>query len=52
MAKNKRGHVIKKAGNWRGTCPACSKARRKLLWETSVNGNRVKVCKQCRNKTV
>ncbi|MGL4344039.1 MAG: hypothetical protein ACRCTE_02500 [Cellulosilyticaceae bacterium] len=45
MAKNKRGHWIKKEKGWRGTCPLCQRTGVKLLWEK----DKTKVCKQCGN---
>ena len=50
MAKNKRGPWAKKEKDWRGTCPICGRPRVKVLWESGSGKERVKVCKQCRNK--
>lgn len=46
MGKSKRGHLIKKIENWRGTCPLCNRKAVKLLWEKGD----LKVCKICGNK--
>lgn len=47
MAKNKRGHWVKKEKNWRGTCPICNRIRVKLLWDKKVDDQKLKVCKAC-----
>ncbi len=47
MAKNKRGHWIKKESGWRGTCPICHRTRVKVLWDKQVDGAPAKVCKRC-----
>lgn len=50
MGKQKRGRAIKKIANWKGTCPLCKRAAVKLLWDKTVNGVALKVCKVCGNK--
>lgn len=50
MTKQKRGKVIKKVENWRGTCSICERGGVKLLWTKVVDGNTVKCCKICSNK--
>ena len=47
MAKTKRGKVLKLEKNWRGTCPACGKARVKLAWPQSNEKGAKNVCKAC-----
>ena len=47
MAKPKRGKGLKSTKEWRGTCPVCAKKRVKLLWEKSVDEQKLKVCKRC-----
>lgn len=50
MTKQKRGKVIKKIENWRGTCPICQKGAVKLLWTKLVDGENIKCCKVCSNR--
>lgn len=50
MSKQKRGKVVKKTKNWRGTCPICKRGAVKLLWSKLVDNANVKCCKVCSNK--
>ena len=34
----------------RGTCPVCESTRIKLLYEITKDGEKLTVCKKCRNK--
>lgn len=48
MSKTHRGKGIRNlVANGRGTCPICKKERVKLLYEQTVDGNAIKVCKIC-----
>ncbi|MGO4541461.1 hypothetical protein [Paenibacillus sp. YIM B09110] len=51
MAKTKRGKALwNDPTRGRGTCPACSSTRIKLLYSRTTSGNKaVKVCKKCAN---
>ena len=47
MGKTKRGKNIKSL-TYRGTCPACSRTRVKLMWEGKAqDDSAIKVCKVC-----
>ena len=52
MSKAHRGagirYEIENAG--RGKCPVCDRTGIKVVYESTVNGEKVKVCKQCRAK--
>jgi len=48
MSKAHRGAgIVKEANHGRGTCPICKRTETKLLYEQTVDGNKVKVCKVC-----
>lgn len=48
MAKTHRGKGIRSMeAHGRGTCPVCKAERVKLLYEQTVDGATVKVCKVC-----
>ncbi len=52
MAKAHRGAGIRELhSNGRGTCPACNRTAIKVMYEQELEGNKVKVCKQCHAKT-
>ncbi len=51
MAKTNRGKGLRNSENrGRGTCPVCKTTRIKVLYDTEVDGESVKVCKRCRKK--
>lgn len=48
MAKNHRGKGLKNVpAKGRGTCPICSRTRIKVVYETKINDNTLKTCKEC-----
>ncbi|MFA6844236.1 MAG: hypothetical protein WCR02_00765 [Sphaerochaetaceae bacterium] len=48
MSKAHRGSGIRKTPNsGRGTCPICKRTGIKLLYEQTVEGTKVNVCKTC-----
>lgn len=52
MAKTHRGKGIRAIeSHARGTCPICKTTRIKLLYEATVDGKEVKVCKFCHAKS-
>ena len=49
MAKTRRGKALwNRPGRARGTCPLCGRTRIKLLYERTVSGQKLTVCKICR----
>lgn len=52
--KAHRGKTLwKTPSRGRGTCPICKATRIKILYENILDdGNKVKVCKFCKNKKV
>jgi len=52
MSKAHRGSGIRELFNHgRGTCPVCKRTEVKTLYEATVEGEKVKVCKAC-NSTI
>ena len=52
MSKNHRGKGLKNVPNHgRGTCPVCKRTGIKVIFESKIEENTVKVCKTC-NKTL
>lgn len=48
MAKTHRGKGIRTLeAHGRGTCPICKQTRIKVLYEQTVDGATVKICKVC-----
>lgn len=48
MSKNHRGTGLRNLpAHGRGTCPVCKTDNIKLLYEQTVDGQQVKVCKYC-----
>ena len=48
MSKNHRGTGLRNLpAHGRGTCPVCKADNIKLLYEQTVDGQQVKVCKYC-----
>lgn len=48
MSKNHRGTGLRSLpSHGRGTCPVCKADNIKLLYEQTVDGQQVKVCKYC-----
>lgn len=48
MAKTHRGKGIRTLeAHGRGICPVCKKTRVKILYEQTIDGNSVKICKVC-----
>ncbi|WP_320130551.1 hypothetical protein [uncultured Sphaerochaeta sp.] len=51
MSKAHRGSGIRtEVNHGRGDCPVCKRTAVKLLFETTVEGEKVKVCKACNAK--
>lgn len=52
MSKNNRGKGLKTVANrGRGTCPVCKRTGIKVIFESKIEENTVKTCKEC-NKTI
>ncbi len=52
MSKNHRGKGLKKEPNHgRGICPVCHRTGIKIIFESKIEENTVKVCKTC-SKTI
>jgi len=52
MSKNNRGKGLKNVPNHgRGECPVCKKTGIKVIFESKIDENTVKVCKTCQ-KTI
>lgn len=50
MSKKNRGKGIAELpGKGKGVCPICSRKSVKILWDATVNGKTMKVCKRCGN---
>lgn len=48
MSKAHRGTGIRnEANHGRATCPKCGKEGVKVLYETELDGQKVKICKRC-----
>ncbi|MBO4388047.1 MAG: hypothetical protein J5785_01240 [Spirochaetales bacterium] len=51
MSKAHRGFGVRdQKNNGRGTCPVCGRTGIKVLYEASIDGQTVKICKQCNAK--
>ena len=51
MAKTHRGAELRELPNrGRGTCPICARTGVKLLYDLTVKGKNIKVCKKCRKR--
>lgn len=51
MSKAHRGKGLQSTVNSGcGACPACGKTRIKVLYETTLEGKKAKVCKICSKK--
>jgi hypothetical protein len=45
--------LLKLESHGRGTCPVCKATRIKVLYELILgDGNKIKVCKRCQNKSI
>ncbi len=52
MSKNNRGKGLKTVPNrGRGTCPVCKRTAIKVIFESKIEENTVKTCKEC-SKTI
>ena len=48
MSKNHRGTGVRTLpARRRGTCPICKKEHIKVLYEQTIDGQQVKICKYC-----
>lgn len=48
MSKAHRGSGIRaEANQGRGDCPVCKRTAVKILYEATVDGGKVKICKAC-----
>ena len=48
MSKNHRGTGVRTLpARGRGTCPICKKEHIKVLYEQTIDGQQVKICKYC-----
>lgn len=54
MSKQNRGKALwNLPSRGRGTCPVCKVERIKVLYDKTLgDGNKLKVCKRCRNKKI
>ncbi len=51
MSKAHRGTGIRdQFNNGRATCPVCKRTAIKCLYEKEIDGNKVKICKECNAK--
>ena len=51
MSKAHRGTGIRdQFNNGRATCPVCKRTSIKCLYEKEIDGNKVKICKECNSK--
>lgn len=49
MSKAHRGFGVRElVSNGRGTCPVCGRTKVKVLYEYEKDGNKHKICKQCK----
>ena len=47
MSKPLRGKNARRIEGWRGRCPQCGRKRVRILWNATIDGKIVKVCKKC-----